>query len=82
MEDLLVKATTEVRTKLQTLGIEETLAAEIEWCIGSYKADKNPTGLQEKAQVALTTLNEYKKSNPRKVSKKLIADLEKAVSLN
>ncbi len=82
MAEKIVKVSEEVKDKLSSLGIESQLVAEIEWCLGSYAADNNPEGLFEKAEVALNSLNEFKKSNPRKVSKKLIDDLTKAVKSN
>ncbi len=76
-QEKIVKISTEVKEKLTSLGIEEQLVSEIEWCLGSYAADNNPVGLFEKAEVALASLQEVKKTNPRKVSKKLIDDLSK-----
>lgn len=69
-----------VKDKLEQLGIEEELVNEIEWCLGSYSYDKNPSGLIEKAEAALKVLSKVKKQNDKKVSKKLIADLERIVN--
>ena len=73
------KMSLEVKEKLESLGIEEQLVSELEWCLGSYASDHNPAGLYEKTGTALDVLKEFKKSNPRKVSKKLIDDVEKAI---
>lgn len=71
------KVCTEAKEKMIALGIEEQLVSEIEWCLGSYAADGNPSGLFEKAGDALMALKKFKKANPKKVTKKLIDDLEK-----
>ncbi len=74
------KAATNAKDKLTQLNIEEKLVAELEWCLGSYASDGNPSGLIEKGTEALEALKKFKESNPRKVAKKLIDDLEKAFS--
>lgn len=76
MEKVLIEA----KDKLTQLGIEEQLVSEIEWCLGSYAHDQNPSGLFVKGVEAKEALEKFKKDNPRKVSKKLIEDLSKAVS--
>ncbi|RED97453.1 hypothetical protein [Marinoscillum furvescens] len=75
MEQALINA----KDKLTKLNIEEQLVSEIEWCLGSYTHDHNPAGLYEKGEQAKTALESYKKDNPRKVSKKLLDDLSKAL---
>jgi len=72
------KVLTEAKDKFSQLGIEEQLVSEIEWCLGSFAHDQNPAGLYEKAGQAVEALEKFKKTNPRKVSKKLIDDLSKA----
>ncbi len=71
------KVCTEAKEKMIALGIEEQLVSEIEWCLGSYATDGNPQGLLEKAGEAFAALQTFKKENPRKVTKKLIDELEK-----
>lgn len=53
------------------------LQSKLEYCIGSYDHDKNPSGLIEYGQIALNELKTFKEKNPRKVNKKVITDLEK-----
>ncbi|MFC4873976.1 hypothetical protein [Negadavirga shengliensis] len=65
--------------KLNKLKLDDTLTAELQWCLGSYRHDKNPEGLLEKSLIALTLLKEKREENSKAVSKKLIADLEKLV---
>lgn len=78
-EEKIEKACIDVKDKLTQLNIEEKLVAELEWCLGSYSNDKNPTGLIGKGGEALQALKKFKESNPRKVSKKLIDDLTKVL---
>lgn len=73
------KALNDAKDKLTQLGIEEQLVSEIEWCLGSYAHDHNPAGLFVKGAEAQVALEKFKKKNPRKVSKKLLDDLSKAV---
>lgn len=79
MGDEKIKTALEAaKDKMASLGIEEALVSEIEWCLGSYAHDGNPDGLYVKAEEAATALAKFKKSNDRKVSKKLLDDLTKA----
>lgn len=56
------------------------IISKLEFVIVSYNADKNPVGLYEIGEAALSILKEYKEEKPRLVPKKLIEDLEKAVT--
>ncbi len=73
----IVKTTEIALEKLKTLGLDNQLQADLEWCIGSYKADKNPIGLYEMARRALAVFKENKSN--KGVTAKLISDLEKVV---
>ncbi len=53
---------------------------KLDFCIGSYDFDKNPEGLYEYGAKALTELSAYKKKNPRKINKKVLTNLEKALA--
>jgi len=55
------------------------LQSKLEYCIGSYDHDKNPSGLVEYGTIALKELKAIKDKSPRKVTKKLITDLEKSL---
>ena len=79
--DLLEQATEEALNKLQSLGIEQQLQSELEWCLGSYRFDRNPSGLYEVAGRALTVLNAEKAKKTKGVTVKLIGDLEKALKV-
>ena len=70
----------EAKEKMISLGIEDQLVSEIEWCLGSYASDGNPAGLLEKGAEALKKLEAFKKKSPRKVGQKLLDDLKKATA--
>ena len=71
----IVKTSEAALKKLKDLGIDQQLQADLEWCLGSYKADKNPVGLHEMARRTLSVFKENK--NTKGVTAKLISDLEK-----
>jgi len=73
------KVSEQVLGKLQSLNIETGLQADIQWCLGSYRYDKNPVGLYEMGRKALPVLKSVAEKNKKAVSAKLIADLEKAL---
>lgn len=75
--DKIVKLCEEAKEKMISLGIEEQLVSEIEWCLGSFASDGNPSGLIEKSAEAVAKLEAFKVKNPRKVGQKLIDDLKK-----
>ena len=62
----------------QKLGNSEhdEIKSKLEFVIGSYEFDKNPVGLVEYGNKALTILNDIKKKNPKKITQKVITDLE------
>ena len=53
------------------------IQSKLEFCIGSYDFDKNPVGLYEYGEQAVRLLKKYREKNPRKVTQKVITDLEK-----
>jgi hypothetical protein len=57
----------------------QDIVSKLEFCIGSYNFDKNPSGLIEFGHQALTMLKEVKKKNPRKVPQKLLSSLENSL---
>ena len=56
------------------------LKEKLDFCVGSYDFDKNPQGLYEYGDKALKDLTTYKKKNPRKINKKVLTQLEKALA--
>lgn len=77
--DLLEQASGDALQKLQELGIEPQLQADLEWCLGSYRHDKNPSGLITAVSKAVEVLNKEKAKKTKGVTAKLITDLEKAL---
>lgn len=75
----LEEASEEALKKLQALGIEPQLQSELQWCLGSYRFDRNPSGLYETAGRAVAVLNDEKSRKTKGVTAKFVADLEKAV---
>ena len=73
----IVTTSETILKKLKDLGIDNQLQADLEWCLGSYKADQNPVGLYEMAKRALVVFKDNKST--KGVTAKLISDLEKAV---
>jgi len=70
------KVSEEVLQKLQSLGIDQQLQSELEWCLGSYRADQNPSGLYEMAVRALSVLTDEKNKKTKGVTTKLLGDIE------
>ena len=73
------KINEECLSKLIELNVGQELQAEIQWCLGSYRSDKNPVGLYAMAEKALQVFKVIKDSNPKLVSTKLVNDIEKAL---
>ncbi len=70
---------TKALTKLRQNEFNE-LQANLEYCIGSYDFDKNPSGLYEYGELAIKELKKFKEQNPRKLNKKIIANMQKYLS--
>jgi hypothetical protein len=56
------------------------IQSKLEFVIGSYDFDNNPVGLYEFGKKALKILTKIKEKNTKKVTKKVIDDLEKALA--
>lgn len=65
--------------KLQDLNIEQALQADIEWCLGSYRSDNNPSGLYVMAERALHVFTFELSKDPKSVPAKLIKDIQSAL---
>lgn len=76
---IIEKASSTALKKLQDLGLDTQLQADLEWCLGSYKFDKNPVGLYEMTQRAVAVFKEEQQKKTKGVTAKLITDLEKAL---
>jgi hypothetical protein len=73
------KASVDALEKLKTLGIESELQNDIEWCLGSYRADGNPVGLINMIERAITVFKSEQAKKTKGVTAKFMTDLEKAV---
>ena len=69
----------EALVKLQELGIEEQLQRDLQWCLGSYRADGNPVGLYDTVKQAMRVLKSEKEKKTKGITSKLISDIEKIV---
>jgi hypothetical protein len=73
------KACHDALQKLKELNLEQQLQHDIEWCLGSYRADGNPVGLYNMIEKAILVLKEEKSKKTKGVTAKLITDLEKVI---
>ncbi len=76
----LEKVSEQVIEKFQALNAEPQLQADIAWCLGSYRYDKNPVGLLQNCTLALSALKSIKEKSAKAVPAKLITDLEKVLA--
>ncbi|MDH4058198.1 MAG: hypothetical protein OEU76_05510 [Cyclobacteriaceae bacterium] len=65
--------------KLKALNIDAQLQADLGWCLGSYRFDKNPVGLVKAGSRALEILTAAKAKKANSVPTKLISDLKKVL---
>jgi hypothetical protein len=65
--------------KLKANNLAPELQSEIEWCLGSYSYDKNPSGLYQTAEKSVKVFTEAKNNKVKGITAKLIADIEKAI---
>jgi hypothetical protein len=73
------KVSEEALDKLKSLNVEPELQNDLEWCLGSYRADGNPVGLYAMAERAISVFKTEKEKKTKGVTAKLISDLEKAI---
>jgi hypothetical protein len=81
VNEKLKKSCTEAMDAFQKLNDKRytDIHSKLQWCIGSYDFDKNPAGLKEYGTKSLDMLKKIKTKEPRKVNKKVIDGLEKAL---
>lgn len=73
------EASEEALKKLQTLGIEAGLQNDLEWCLGSYRADGNPVGLYTMVERAIQVFRNEQGKKTKGITAKLVKDLEKSL---
>lgn len=78
-EAAIEKICIDALAKLQSLGIEQQLQSDIEWCLGSYRHDKNPVGLYEMAGKIVSVYTAEKAKKTKGITAKMISDIEKAL---
>lgn len=81
VNERLLKGCTDALVALEKLNSKQynKMQANLEWCIGSYNNDKNPVGIYKYGVESLETLKRVKAKQPRKVNKKVLDGLEKAI---
>ncbi len=67
---------------LRELNLDEGLQSEMQWCLGSYQNDLNPSGLYLMAKRAHATFTAELANKTKGITTKLITDLEKAIGKN
>jgi hypothetical protein len=65
--------------KLRELGLDAQLQSDLEWCLGSYRADQNPTGLYDMLDRSLSVFKMAKENKAKGITAKLTGDIEKAL---
>jgi hypothetical protein len=75
----ILKASEEVLSTLKSLNIEQQLQTDMEWCLGSYHADKNPIGLFDMVSRALPIFRTELTKKTKGVTGKLITNLEQVL---
>ena len=77
----LEKACKDALAQFEKLGDEQfyDIRSKLEFVLGSYGFDGNPVGLFEYAKKSSDTLKKYKQKYPRKVSQKLLDNIDSAV---
>ncbi len=78
----LAKQCQQAANKLEAMedGKYNEIKEKLDWCIGSYNYDKNPAGLAEYGKQALDHLKQAREEKPRKISQKVIDDLQEAIN--
>jgi len=74
------KVSSDALQKLRALGIEQQLQADLEWCLGSYRNDKNPSGLYEMAERVLFVYKSQKEKKTKGITAKTILDVEQVLA--
>lgn len=64
---------------LQSLGLDQQLQSDLEWCLGSYRSDKNPSGLYETLERTLAIFTAEKAKKTKGLTVKQVGDIEKVL---
>lgn len=74
------KISEDILTKLKAIQAEEKLQADLEWCLGSYRYDQNPSGLIEVIGKAHTVLKEAHAKKTKGITVTLLNSIEKVLN--
>lgn len=76
------KACIDALEKIRQIGRDDfnEVQSKLEYVIGSYQFDHNPVGLYEVGAMTLNKLKGVKTEKPKLITKKLLDDLEKALT--
>jgi hypothetical protein len=77
--NLIEKVSEEALKTLRSLGLDQQLQSDLEWCLGSYRSDKNPSGLYDVLDRALVIFNAEKAKKTKGLTVKQVGDLEKVL---
>lgn len=78
-EELIEKACADSLAKLQELNLDNQLQADLAWCLGSFRNDRNPYGLYQMAERAADLFKAEVAKKTKGITAKLIKDIEKAI---
>ncbi len=73
-------ASEEALRKLRSLGLEQPLQNDLEWCLGSYRADGNPSGLYLMVERAIDVFRTEQGKKTKGITAKLVNDLQKSLA--
>jgi len=76
----LTKVAESVIQKMEELNLDQKLQSEIQWCLGSYKNDRNPVGLLEKIGEALALFKSELAKKTKGITAKFVGDIEKVLA--
>jgi hypothetical protein len=74
------KISEEILAKLKLLDLEQQLQADLEWCLGSYRYDQNPTGLREVIGKAHGLLKQEHAKKTKGITATLLSSIEKVLN--
>lgn len=74
------KTAEDVLKKLKALDLEPSLQADLQWCIGSYRYDNNPSGLYTMIGKALPLLKVASSKDTKAVSAAFLKNVEKVMN--
>ena len=74
------KVSEDILLKLKDLNIDQQLQADLEWCLGSYRYDQNPTGLITAIGKAHEVLKAAHAKKTKGITATFIGNIEKVLN--